>query len=87
MICSAGPADNSEPIQMAVDPPPFSARLSDRVLEPMDRMSEVLFGLIMALTFTCTIGIVTADDVQVRTMLLAALGCNLAWGSLTQGCF
>ena len=36
--------------------------LSDRVLEPMDRISEVLFGLIMALTFTCTLGVVTAGD-------------------------
>ena len=53
----------------------------------MDRISEVLFGLIMALTFTCTIGIVTADDVQVRTMLLAALGCNLAWGIIDAGVF
>ena len=36
--------------------------------------------LIMALTFTLTLGVVTADRIQVRTMLLAALGCNLAWG-------
>jgi hypothetical protein len=71
---------SNEPIQMAVDPmPPLSARLSDRVLDPMDRISEVLFGLIMALTFTCTLGVVTADNIQVRTMLFAALGCNLAW--------
>lgn len=46
----------------------------------MDRISEVLFGLIMALTFTLTLGVVTADNIQVRTMLLGALGCNLAWG-------
>lgn len=87
MICSAGPADNSEPIQMAVDPPPLSARVPGRVLEPMDRISEVLFGLTMALTFTCTLGVVTADNVQVRTMLLAALGCNLAWGIIDAGVF
>jgi hypothetical protein len=30
--------------------------LPDRILDPMDRISEVLFGLIMALTFTCTLG-------------------------------
>jgi hypothetical protein len=66
---------SNEPVQTAVDPmPPLSARLSDRVLDPMDRISEVLFGLIMALTFTCTLGVVTADSLQVRTMLLAALG-------------
>src|SRR5262245_31234881 len=34
----------------------------------------------MALTFTLTLGVVTSDRIQVRTMLLAALGCNLAWG-------
>jgi hypothetical protein len=66
---------------MAVDPlAQFPAKSADRILEPMDRISEVLFGLIMALTFTLTLGVVTADTIQVRTMLLAALGCNLAWG-------
>jgi hypothetical protein len=53
----------------------------------MDRISEVLFGLIMALTFTLTLGVVTAERIQVRTMLLAALGCNLAWGIIDAGVF
>jgi hypothetical protein len=53
----------------------------------MDRISEVLFGLIMALTFTCTLGVATASDIQVRTMLLAALGCNLAWGIIDGGVY
>jgi hypothetical protein len=35
---------------------------SGQVLDPMDRRSEVLFGLIMALTFTCTLGVVTTDN-------------------------
>jgi hypothetical protein len=35
------------------------------VLDPMEWISEVLFGLIMALTFTCTLGIATADNIQV----------------------
>jgi VIT1/CCC1 family predicted Fe2+/Mn2+ transporter len=51
-----------------------------RVLEPIERISEVLFGLIMVLTFTCTFGVAQAGRSEVRTMLLAALGCNLAWG-------
>ena len=73
---------------MAIDPvAQVSAKSSDRVLEPMDRISEVLFGLIMALTFTLTLGVVTADRIQVRTMLLAALGCNLAWGIIDAGVF
>jgi hypothetical protein len=78
----------NEPIQTAVDPlAPFSAKPSDRILEPMDRISEILFGLIMALTFTLTLGVVTADRIQVRTMLLAALGCNLAWGIIDASVF
>src|SRR6516225_2254661 len=78
----------NEPIQTTIDPlAPFSAKPSDRILEPMDRISEILFGLIMALTFTLTLGVVTADRIQVRTMLLAALGCNLAWGIIDASVF
>ena len=77
-----------EPITTAVDAlAPLSAKSSDRILEPVDRISEVLFGLIMALTFTLTLGVVTADSIQVRTMLLAALGCNLAWGIIDAAVF
>ena len=78
----------NQPVQMAIDPlAPFSAKPSDRILEPMDRISEILFGLIMALSFTLTLGVVTADRIQVRTMLLAALGCNLAWGVIDASVF
>ena len=67
--------------------PATSAKLPNRILDPMDRISEVLFGLIMALTFTCTLGVATADHIQVRTMLFAALGCNLAWGIIDGGVY
>jgi len=50
------------------------------VLDPIDRVSEIIFGLIMALTFTGTISAATAGREEVRTMMFAALGCNLAWG-------
>ena len=50
------------------------------ILDPMERIAEILFGVIMALTFTCAVGVEIADDVKVRIMLIAALGCNLAWG-------
>src|SRR5262245_48780709 len=53
---------------------------SKRVLEPIDRISEVLFGLIMVLTFTGSLSVAEAGHEDVRTMLIAALGCNLAWG-------
>jgi hypothetical protein len=57
------------------------------VLDPIDRISELLFGLIMALTFTCTLGVATADALETRTMVLGALGCNLAWGLIDGGIY
>ena len=56
------------------------AQSSKRVLEPIDRVSEVLFGLIMVLTFTGSLSVAEAGRDDVRTMLIGALGCNLAWG-------
>ena len=53
---------------------------SKRVLEPYERISEVLFALIMVLTFTGSLSVAGADRAEVRTMLIGALGCNLAWG-------
>ncbi len=51
-----------------------------RLLDPVDRTSEVLFGLIMALSFTCSLGAAEAGREDVRVMLVGAIGCNLAWG-------
>ena len=51
-----------------------------RALEPIDRVSEVLFGLIMVLSFTGSLSVAEAGREDVRTMLVGALGCNLAWG-------
>ena len=62
---------------------------SDNVIVPVeekgwidveDRIAEILFGLIMALTFTCTISIAQSDEATVKEMLIGALGCNTAWG-------
>jgi len=55
-------------------------RSTKRLLEPMERISEILFGLIMVLTFTCSFSVAGAGRRDVYKMLLAALGCNLAWG-------
>lgn len=57
-----------------------SERSSKRVLDPIDRVSEVLFGLIMVLTITGSLSVAEAGRSEVRTMLFGALGCNLAWG-------
>jgi hypothetical protein len=52
----------------------------NRVLDPAERIAEVLFGLIMVLTFTGSLSIATAGREDIRAMLIAALGCNIAWG-------
>lgn len=49
------------------------------VLNPIDRISEVLFGLIMVLTFTSAISVSTSGKQEISELLWAALGCNLAW--------
>src|SRR6476620_12143563 len=62
-------------------------RLFGRVIEPVARLSEILFGWIRALTVTSAVSVATADDMQIRTMLIAALGCNLAWGIIDAGMY
>lgn len=60
---------------------PVEGPVSSRsVLDPIERISEILFGLIMALTFTGALSVAQAGRADVREMLLGALGCNLAWG-------
>ena len=50
-------------------------------LDPAERLGEVLFGLIMTLTFTLGSGLTAEDGPEgVRQLLIAALGCNVAWG-------
>ena len=50
-----------------------------RVLDPVERVSEMCFGLFMALTFVGAVSALGGSD-SPRTMFAAALGCNLAWG-------
>ena len=54
--------------------------MRERLLDPVARMSEILFGLIMALTFTGTLDVATAGNEDVRVLLVGTIGCNLAWG-------
>jgi len=51
-----------------------------RLLDPIERSSEILFGLIMVLTFTGSLRASGFDRDSVNRMLVGALGCNLAWG-------
>ena len=48
-----------------------------RVLEPVERISEFLFGLIMVLVLTCTFNVRGANRGSVRTMMMGALGCDV----------
>jgi VIT1/CCC1 family predicted Fe2+/Mn2+ transporter len=57
-----------------------------RYLDPIERSLEVLFGLIMVLTFTQSMSVLGAGREEVREMLIGALGCNLAWG-IIDACF
>jgi VIT1/CCC1 family predicted Fe2+/Mn2+ transporter len=50
------------------------------LLNPVDRVSELIFGLFMALTFVGVVSMATADRQEIEIMLAAALGCNIAWG-------
>lgn len=60
--------------------PNETTKSSKRVLDPIDRVSEILFGLIMVLTFTGSLAVAEAGRDDVRAMLIGALGCNVAWG-------
>ena len=57
-----------------------AAEVRRNVLDPLERTSEVLFGLIMVLTFTLSLEVASAERADVREMLIGAIGCNLAWG-------
>ncbi|WP_233806880.1 hypothetical protein [Paraburkholderia sp. HP33-1] len=52
----------------------------ERVLDVVDRVCELCFGLFMALTFVGTVSAVGAGLDAGHKMFFTALGCNLAWG-------
>lgn len=68
------------PAPVPVPNGPAAPKKSRRVLAPTERFSEILFGLIMVLTFTGSLSAAESGRSEVRTMLIGALGCNLAWG-------
>lgn len=53
-----------------------------RYLDPASSLGEILFGLIMTLTFTLGAGIIIEDEGKegARDLLIALIGCNIAWG-------
>lgn len=60
----------------------------DKFLDPAESLGELYFGLIMALSFTLGASAVSQNDPAIaQTALLAALGCNLAWGVIDAAMF
>jgi hypothetical protein len=59
-----------------------ASKTSKRFLDPMERISEILFGLVMVLTVTCSFSVGGGGRTDVREMLIGTLGCNLAWGAI-----
>lgn len=53
-----------------------------RLLDPIERITEILFGLVMVLTITCSFSVGGGGRTEVRQMLIGALGCNVAWGAI-----
>lgn len=46
----------------------------------MERISEILFGLVMVLTITCSFSVGGGGRAEIHQMFIGALGCNIAWG-------
>ena len=67
---------------LATDELDGRSSLMDRYLDPATSLGEVLFGLIMTLTFTLGAGIIIEDEGRegARQLLIALIGCNIAWG-------
>ncbi len=57
-----------------------AAATAEPALGPVDRVSELLFGLFMALTFVGAVSVANPGAGQVREMFIGAFGCNIAWG-------
>jgi hypothetical protein len=58
-----------------------------RYLDPIDRLSEIIYGLLIVMTFTMAFRSFDANSfpnqlavVSVRRLFIAAFGCTIAWG-------
>jgi VIT1/CCC1 family predicted Fe2+/Mn2+ transporter len=62
----------------------FRGALERKSLDPASSLSEVLFGLIMTLTFTLGAGLTIQQEGRegARELLIATIGCNIAWGAI-----
>jgi len=56
-------------------------------LSPLERGCEIVFGILMTASVTAATQIGTGGQATVRELLLAAFGCNLAWGLIDAAMF
>jgi len=63
-------------------PVSFRSSFVNKYLDPATSLGEVLFGLIMTLTFTLGAGLTIQEEGAegARALLIATIGCNIAWG-------
>jgi hypothetical protein len=68
---------------------PERASFVHRYLDPATSLAEILFGLIMTLTFTLGAGLIIEDEGRAgaRELLIAVIGCNVAWGIIDGALF
>lgn len=88
---SVGKSKDSSSIRAA---DPAAARvdriaLIHRYVDPATALAEILFGLIMTLTFTLGAGLLIEDEGRAgaRELLIAVIGCNVAWGIIDGALF
>lgn len=63
---------SAEALPMTPENQPAGVR--EQLLNPVDRISEVLFGLIMAVMIIGSLSIASAGPLEASTLLAAALG-------------
>jgi len=76
----APPPGAAPPVEYATRALQVVGEYQKRPLDPVERFSEVIFGLIMVLAFTGSTSVAESGQQEVRQMLVAALTCNVAWG-------
>src|SRR4051812_16016432 len=74
-------------MQASKDQPLHRQRFTARYLDPVDRLAEIVYGVLVVLTFTLAYrgiefryGSSESMSTAVQRMLLAAIGCTVAWG-------
>ena len=71
------PASSTSQVGQLRRPP---GQLIRGVLSPFERASEIMFGLIMALTITGALSVANATEHETRALFVSTLACNIAWG-------